>query len=1255
MLMLAQYFWVFGQAGRNDLSFNADLINFGDGPNRTVQTTTIQSNGKIIIAGQFTDYNGVGRSRIARLNADGSLDTSFDPGMGANSTILTTAIEADGNIIIGGLFTQYNGVEINRIARLNADGSLDTSFNPGTGANSTVFSTAIQADGKIIIGGGFTQYNGVGRNRIARLNGDGSLDTSFNLGSGVGNTVETTAIQANGKIIIGGNFSTYNGVGRNRIARLNPDGSLDTSFDPGTGANSTVFSTAIQEDGKIIIGGGFTQYNGVTKNRITRLNADGGLNTSFNPGTGANSTVFSTAIQVDGKIIIAGQFTEYNGLGRNRIARLNTDGSLDTFFNPGTGASNTVQTTAIQSDGKIIIGGLFTQYDGVAINRIARLNADGSLDTSFDLGTGANGTVLTTAIQADGKIIIGGRFSQYNGEGRNRIARLNPDGSLDTSFNPGTGANWSVRTAIPQPDGKIIIGGDFEEYNGVAIKSIARLNADGSLDTSFNVETSSAVRTTALQPDGRIIIGGDFMDMNSGIVVNWINRLNADGSWDTSFNSRMAQDGRVFTTTLQPDGKIIIGGDFRRYSMVAIKSIARLNADGSLDTSFDPGTGANGTVFTTTLQPDGKIIIGGDFTGYNEVSRVRINRLSNTIGPAPDTQVPEPNLENLPIVEAQCIVNLEDLTIPTATDQKGGTVQGTTDESIFPITTQGSTTITWTYTDADGNTRIQNQEILISDTEVPLILMGENIIADAEEGLCEAMVDVPSARATDNCEVGEPTGLRSDGEPLDAPYPVGVTIITWNLTDVNGNEAEPVEQKVTVVDAELPVIFAEDLTLSANPGHCSAIISLNVFASDNCGVGEPTGTRSDGEALDAPYPVGVTTITWDVSDINGNAAETVIQSITITDDEAPIVIAKNAVIEIQAGNSYTLTIDEVDDGSTDNCGIASRTLDKTLFTEEDEGENIVTLTIEDPAGNENSAQATVIVTVNRDNECVVALAKDIVLILDRNGTASIRVNQVDDGSFTNCSNRIVTRELEKSVFTCADLGEQMVGFWAIDRDGNLGETQFKVTVLDETVPRVANIPNLRVTLGTDEIYVLPDLRLTVNASDNCAVVEYIQIPEPGTIYDAAGTYSIMLRAIDSSGNVGEKTGTLNIRQDTNNRLLDENSNLDGELSDLNWSQEMDEHKEGQLVNQILLDILPNSIKIYPNPASQETNIMVGLSRESNVEIRIFDTAGRLVFIEESQQEGSFTRSIALNGLSNGLYHVVVKIDQQYLQGRLIKK
>jgi uncharacterized delta-60 repeat protein len=647
-IIIGGWFTSFNGIARNFIArLNADgmldvTFNPGIGANSLVSTISIQIDGKIIIGGGFTSYNGTARNRIARLNADGTLDGTFNPGTGANNAVETISIQSDGKLIIGGGFTSYNGTTRNRIVRLNTDGTLDGTFNIGTGVVGNLFgisinSTSIQSDGKIIIGGLFTSYNGAARNNIARLNTNGTLDSAFNQGTGANSAVATTSIQGDGKIIIGGNFTSYNGITRNRIARLNTNGTLDGTFNQGTGANGWVANISIQSDGKIIVGGGFefTSYNGVARNRIARLNGDGTLDATFNPGAGANSIVGTTSIQSDGKIVIGGAFTSFNGTARDRIARLNADGTIDgTFYlNPGTGANTTVETISIQTDGKIIIGGGFATYNGTATNRIARLNADGTLDGTFNLGTGANSDVNTTSIQSDGKIIIGGQFTSYNGTTRNRIARLNADGTLDGTFNPGTGANNAVETISIQSDGKLIIGGDFTSYNGTTRNRIARLNADGTLDGTFNLGTgvNNGVSTTSIQSDGKIIIGGWFTSYD-GTTRNDIARLNSDGTLDGTFNLNLGTalyESGVYTTSIQSDGKIIIGGFwYADIEIIAINGIARLNADGTLDGTFNPGSGANNYVRTTAIQSDGKIIIGGQFTSYNGVARNRIARLN---------------------------------------------------------------------------------------------------------------------------------------------------------------------------------------------------------------------------------------------------------------------------------------------------------------------------------------------------------------------------------------------------------------------------------------------------------------------------------------------------------------------------------------------------------------------------------------------------------------------------------------------------
>ena len=631
LALFALVYTIHAQPGTIDTTFNTTDVGFGngDGANSDVRTTSIQSDGKIIIGGIFTYYNGISRNRIARMNADGTIDESFDPGTGTNDFVLTTAIQNDGKIIIGGQFITYNGIATNRIARLNTDGTLDISFNLGTGANGTVRSISILNDGKIIIGGDFTSYNGTAKSHIARLNTDGTLDSSFNLGTGANSSVQTTSVQSDGEIIIGGDFLSYNGVSRNRIAYLNADGTLNTAFNPGTGANNTVQTASIQSDGKIIIGGIFTTYNGTDINRIARLNPDGTIDGTFNTGIGTDDIVLNSAIQSDGKIIIAGRFTSYNGTVRKAIARLNTDGTVDNTFNTGTGLNAYVYDTAIQNNGQLIIGGSFSSYNGVRRSGIARANVDGSNDNSFNDGSGMNSAVYTTAIQSDGKIIVGGTFSSYNGTLINTIARLNVDGHLDGSFNSGTGANSSVLTTCIQNDGRIIIGGYFSSYNGTATSRIARLNVDGTLDSTFNLGSgaNNSVITSSIQSDGQLIIGGNFTNYN-GTAINRIARLNADGTLDSTFNTGAGASSYVRTTAIQSDGKIIIGGEFYYYNGTARNRIARLNADGTLDVTFNPGIGAGNIVYASSIQSDGKIIIGGQFTTYNGIARNRIARLN---------------------------------------------------------------------------------------------------------------------------------------------------------------------------------------------------------------------------------------------------------------------------------------------------------------------------------------------------------------------------------------------------------------------------------------------------------------------------------------------------------------------------------------------------------------------------------------------------------------------------------------------------
>jgi uncharacterized delta-60 repeat protein len=342
-------------------------------------------------------------------------------------------------------------------------------FNPR--ANAWVGALAILTDGKILVGGDFSTLAGVDRDLIGRLNPDGNLDVNFNPGVGNG-SIYTMAVQADGKIIVGGAFNTFGGQPRQNIARLNPDGSLDITFNPG--ADFWVDELVVQSDGTILVGGSFNTLGGQPRNYLGRLNPDGSLDTTFNPG--ADLPIDVLAVQADGKILVGGYFSELAGQPREHIGRLNPDGSLDLTFNPG--ADHRVYALAIQPDGKIVVGGEFSTLGGQARNYIGRLNPDGSLDSGFDPNAGAEVNAL--ALQADGKVVVGGWFTVLGGERRDHIGRLNPDGTLDRLFDPR--ADGTVHVLALQTDGKLLVGGWFNMLGAQARQNIGRLNLDGSLD-----------------------------------------------------------------------------------------------------------------------------------------------------------------------------------------------------------------------------------------------------------------------------------------------------------------------------------------------------------------------------------------------------------------------------------------------------------------------------------------------------------------------------------------------------------------------------------------------------------------------------------------------------------------------------------------------------------------------------------------------------------------------------------------------------
>ncbi|HEV2390904.1 MAG TPA: Calx-beta domain-containing protein [Verrucomicrobiae bacterium] len=366
-------------------------------------------------------------------------------------------------------------------------GQVDTFFDPNAGFNDDVFGIALQPDGKFVVGGNFTIADGQPINRIARLNPDGTLDESFLTTTLVGanDVVRAVVSQTDTRVLVAGAFTTINAVVRNSIARLNYDATLDTGFNPGSGADGPIYALNETFDltgpRKIYAGGSFNSFNGTIRPALIRLNNDGTVDNTFNTGAGANGTVYAivaypTNSPHAGQVLVGGDFTSINNVACGRIARLNSDGSVDTFFNSaGTGADTAVRAIALQTDDRILIGGSFTNINGFALNRIARLNDDGSVDSSFQVGVGADDTVNAITVQPDNRILVVGGFKTASGATRKRITRLMPDGTIDPTINFGTGADNTIASVVLQPDGKILIGGSFTTFEGQPHARIARL------------------------------------------------------------------------------------------------------------------------------------------------------------------------------------------------------------------------------------------------------------------------------------------------------------------------------------------------------------------------------------------------------------------------------------------------------------------------------------------------------------------------------------------------------------------------------------------------------------------------------------------------------------------------------------------------------------------------------------------------------------------------------------------------------------
>ena len=1211
-------------AGELDLSFNADGVGFGEGTNGTVRASAIQPDGNILIAGEFRVVNGTARNFIARLTPEGRVDYSFDPGSGANLPIFAMELQDDGKILIGGDFTSYNGVSRNRIARLNSDGSLDESFNPGSGVLGSVNTISVQGgsifvggsfqsyngeprsnfvaltsvgsinfffnqfltfngsiqkiirqpDGHILVFGAFFQVDGVSRNRVARITPEGRLDGSFNPGSGANSLVRTAILQADGKIVFGGDFTSYNGQTANRLARINSDGSFDNTYNS-SGANFQVWNIQAQPDSKILVSGSFSVINGVSKIGLARLNSDGSLDESFDSGTGTNGPARTFSFLQNGDIFLAGGFNSYNGPISRGLALIDSEGTLKSQFNPESGANNQIRAMKLLSNGNILIGGDFTSYKGNTINRLARLTPTGELDLNFNSGPGPDNLVFSLDEGLNQKTYIGGLFLNVNGVPRNRIARFNPDGTLDNNFDPGIGPNNTVNQVVELPNGKVLIAGLFTQYGGVPVKYIVRLNSDGTFDPTFDTGEgpNSGIVSFLVQPDGKILISGFFTSVD-GAPRNYLARLNSDGSLDTSFEVGLGASTTVLSLDLQPDGKILIGGFFVSYNGISRNRIARLNPNGSLDTSFDPQLGAEGAVRAIQGQEDGTIYIGGDFFNYNGtrvnyfakltseglldpefaneigtsstgVNTIQVQedeniliagsftsygnigrgRIARVLGESQIIEVNKPILsqESLTDVIGDCQVVFEDLIIPTANDVEDGIIQGETDLSIFPITTQGLTTITWTYTDSDGNSISQDQSIILEDITAP--------VPDVEE--------LPTIEATCFIEIGSPTATDACKGTIQGQADRALTFtetgdytVTWTYDDGNGNTSSQTQRVIFQAD-EGPFWITEegalDQTLTC-PTEEEIQQSFFAQVPQPGSLCFPIFVQLDGQPVFEPTDDqgnGVYSVVWYARDPLGARIDYTVR-ITIVQggppvpvvDELPILTASCSIEEIQAPIA-------LDGCSGDE--ILGITTDPTSYFEQ--GTFTITWTYDSENGNTSSQSQTIII---EDSTPPVPDVAELPII-----TAELSATVEAPSATDNCAGNLLGTTVDPITFT--EVGEYTVTWNFDDGNGNSTSQIQLITITgplnpeEDLTPPVVRTQNVNVILGSNGQGTLSPAEVDNGSTDNLTLPENLSLSLSRTNFscnDVGQPIEVTLTVIDENGNAASGVALVSVLDQT---------------------------------------------------------------------------------------------------------------------------
>ncbi len=606
-----------------------------------VRALQLQPDGKALVAGEFDFAGGTLSNRVLRLNVNGTRDASFQTTAGALGMVDALAVQTDGKILIGGTLAGYNGVNTASVARLNTDGTLDASFVPDPALNlrGQTLALAIQADGKILAVGSYSAIgSGAALANIVRLNPDGSLDTSFAPGTGAGNStgggiIFSVLVQADGKIVVGGSFVGFNGAAINNLARLNPDGSLDPTFSPGTGPSGTVRTLVQQPDGKLVVGGAFLMYNGQSTRRLVRLLPSGTVDNTFQVGIGPTGTVTRIRLRATGELLLTGSFASYNGQACGPVARLSTSGVLDASFGVAASQSNGLRYDVLElPGGQLLAGGSTIDYPNGPttfqnVAYLARLTAVGQLDPAFNLNLDSRGSIATITFLTTGKLLVAGDFSSFNGTATpyGYLHRLNANGAFDTEITPVAPASVYAyyQQFFPQADGRIyaLLADDSQ---ATTVYQLVRLLADGSLDTSFtgptfdNANSYVTLNQVLPQANGTIILTGDFETIN-GTPCLQLARLQSTGAFDASFNNNPFWNGQgsLVKVLPEPGGTFIV--EWASNTSAFYYGLKRVDASGNLSSSFQNNAVITGSPvnFNVVQQPNGQLVVSSGITSYN--------------------------------------------------------------------------------------------------------------------------------------------------------------------------------------------------------------------------------------------------------------------------------------------------------------------------------------------------------------------------------------------------------------------------------------------------------------------------------------------------------------------------------------------------------------------------------------------------------------------------------------------------------------